>query len=225
MLITTRSTGYCRTNLTRIFQKTAILLLLSSRYVSGSPFKKGSIGIRSVKTPPPIWGKMLKSLYLLRIAGPFPARKNNRKMKVLILNGPNLNLQGRREPELYGTRCFGAWLSELRAALPDIGIDHVQSNHEGALVDALQQAEGRYDGVVLNAGGYTHTSVALRDAVAAVEVPVVEVHITSPLAREEFRHRSLLAPVVRGSIMGFGLDSYRLGIEALRLAAGCVSAG
>lgn len=93
--------------------------------------------------------------------------------------------------------------------------DYLQSNHEGVLIDTVQQADGRYDGIVLNAGGYTHTSVALRDAVAAVSVPVVEVHISSILAREGFRHTSMLAPVARGSIMGFGLDSYRLGVEAL----------
>ncbi|MDE6570407.1 MAG: type II 3-dehydroquinate dehydratase [Alistipes sp.] len=141
-------------------------------------------------------------------------------MKILILNGPNLNLQGRRETQIYGERMFGDYLDELRARYPQVALDYFQSNHEGELIDAVQQAEGRYDGVVLNAGGYTHTSVALRDAVAAVEVPVVEVHISSILAREEFRHVSLLAPVTVGSIMGFGLDSYRLGIEAAMLVAG-----
>lgn len=141
-------------------------------------------------------------------------------MKILILNGPNLNLQGRREAQVYGVRTFGDYLYELRARYPQVALEYLQSNHEGELVDAVQQADGVYDGVVLNAGGYTHTSVALRDAVAAVGVPVVEVHISSILAREEFRHVSLLAPVVIGSIMGFGLDSYRLGIEAVLAAAG-----
>lgn len=137
-------------------------------------------------------------------------------MKILILNGPNLNLQGRRDVEVYGTQTFESFLETLRTLYPEVGFDYIQSNHEGELIDALQQADGAYVGVVLNAGGYTHTSVALRDAVAAVAVPVVEVHISSILAREEFRHRSLLAPVVIGSIMGFGLDSYRLGVEALQ---------
>lgn len=136
-------------------------------------------------------------------------------MKILILNGPNLNLQGRRETGVYGSEPFGACLGRLRERYPAVEFGYFQSNLEGALIDALQQAEGRYDGVVLNAGGYTHTSVALRDAVAAVAVPVVEVHISSILAREEFRRVSLLAPVVAGTIMGFGLDSYRLGVEAL----------
>ncbi len=140
-------------------------------------------------------------------------------MRILILNGPNLNLQGRRETQVYGVRTFGDYLDELRAHYPQVALECLQSNHEGALIDAVQQAEGVYDGVVLNAGGYTHTSVALRDAVASVEVPVVEVHISSILAREEFRHVSLLAPVAVGSIMGFGLDSYRLGVEAVLLAA------
>lgn len=136
-------------------------------------------------------------------------------MKILILNGPNLNLQGRRDPGVYGSRSFESFFEELRARYPHVEFDYVQSNHEGVLIDTVQQADGRYDGIVLNAGGYTHTSVALRDAVAAVSVPVVEVHISSILAREEFRHTSMLAPVAMGSIMGFGLDSYRLGVEAL----------
>lgn len=136
-------------------------------------------------------------------------------MKILILNGPNLNLQGRRDPEIYGSRTFESFFEELKTRFPGVQLDYFQSNHEGVLIDTVQQADGHYDGIVLNAGGYTHTSVALRDAVAAVSVPVVEVHISSILAREGFRHTSMLAPVVRGSIMGFGLDSYRLGVEAL----------
>ena len=128
----------------------------------------------------------------------------------------------RPQPQFAGAaRCGGLrvdrYLTRLRAVFPDVGLDCFQSNVEGELIDALHRSEGRYDGVVFNAGGYTHTSVALRDAVAAIATPVVEVHISSILAREEFRHVSLLAPVVRGSIMGFGLDSYRLGVEALLL--------
>jgi len=136
-------------------------------------------------------------------------------MKLLILNGPNLNLQGRRDPDVYGTQTFDDCLASLKKRYPQVEFGYFQSNIEGELIDAVQQAAGRYDGIVLNAGGYTHTSVALRDAVAAVAVPVVEVHISSILAREEFRHVSLLASVAVGSIMGFGLDSYRLGVEAL----------
>ena len=129
-------------------------------------------------------------------------------MKILILNGPNLNLQGRRDTGVYGTQTFETFFERLRSLYPAVGFGYFQSNIEGELIDAVQQA---------NAGGYTHTSVALRDAVSAVSVPVVEVHISSILAREEFRHVSLLAPVAKGSIMGFGLDSYRLGVEALLL--------
>ncbi len=136
-------------------------------------------------------------------------------MKIVILNGPNLNLQGRRDTDIYGSTTFEEYLDTLRSRFADVDIDYMQSNVEGELINALHDSMGRYDGVVLNAGGYTHTSVALRDAVAAITTPVVEVHISSILAREEFRHVSLLAGVVRGSIMGFGLDSYRLGIEAL----------
>ncbi len=136
-------------------------------------------------------------------------------MKILIINGPNLNLLGRREPGIYGTGDFESYLMVLRATLEKVTIDYVQSNIEGEIVEAVQHADGVYDGVVLNAGGYTHTSVAIRDAIGAVKVPVVEVHISNVLAREEFRHISLIAPVCRGSVMGFGLDSYRLGVLAL----------
>ena len=144
-------------------------------------------------------------------------RQNSNLLKILILNGPNLNLQGRRDTDVYGTKSFEELLEELRATYADDTLDYLQSNVEGELINALHNSVGVYDGVVLNAGGYTHTSVALRDAVSAVSIPVVEVHISSILAREEFRHVSLLAPVAIGSIMGFGLDSYRLGIEALKI--------
>ena len=134
-------------------------------------------------------------------------------MKILIINGANLNLLGRRQPEIYGHESFEDLLEALRARYSEHTIDHFQSNIEGELVDALQCAEGIYDGVVLNAGGYTHTSVVLRDAIAAISVPVVEVHISSILAREEFRHVSMIAPVARGTIMGFGMESYRLALD------------
>lgn len=136
-------------------------------------------------------------------------------MKLLIINGANLNLLGVRQPEIYGTKSFEEYLGALRARYSEHTIEYFQSNIEGELVDRLQSAEGCYDGVVLNAGGYTHTSVVLRDAVAAVSVPVVEVHISSILAREEFRHHSMIAPVARGTIMGFGMESYRLAVEYL----------
>ncbi|MBR5820418.1 MAG: type II 3-dehydroquinate dehydratase [Alistipes sp.] len=138
-------------------------------------------------------------------------------MKILILNGPNLNLQGRRDTDVYGTKTFEEFLEELRTAYADMTLDYFQSNVEGELINALHGSVGVYDGVVFNAGGYTHTSVALRDAISAISTPVVEVHISSIMAREEFRHVSMLAPVVVGSIMGFGLDSYVLGIESLIL--------
>lgn len=135
---------------------------------------------------------------------------------ILILNGPNLNMLGQRETDVYGSETFESYLEKLRAMFPDLTIAYIQSNIEGEMVDALQQSVGSYEGVVLNAGGYTHTSVALRDAVAAISVPVVEVHISNILKREEFRHTSLLTAVCVGMISGFGLDSYRLGIDALR---------
>lgn len=136
-------------------------------------------------------------------------------MKLLIINGANLNLLGVRQPEIYGTKSFEEYLGALRTRYSEHTIEYFQSNIEGELVDRLQSAEGCYDGVVLNAGGYTHTSVVLRDAVAAISVPVVEVHISSILAREEFRHHSMIAPVARGTIMGFGMESYRLAVEYL----------
>ncbi|MDR1671451.1 MAG: type II 3-dehydroquinate dehydratase [Alistipes sp.] len=134
-------------------------------------------------------------------------------MKILIINGPNLNLLGRREPGIYGDTDFETYLAALRNTCPGVVIDYFQSNIEGEIVDALQQAD--VDGILLNAGGYTHTSVAVADAVAAIATPVVEVHISNILAREDFRHVSLIAPVSRGTIMGFGLDGYRLGLLAL----------
>lgn len=136
--------------------------------------------------------------------------------KILILNGPNLNLQGTRDVEIYGTMTFEQYTASLSERYSGrVEFDYFQSNIEGELINAIHQSVGVYDGIVLNAGGYTHTSVALRDAIAAVKTPVVEVHISSILSREEFRHTSMIAPVAKGSIMGFGLDSYRLGVEAL----------
>ncbi len=135
--------------------------------------------------------------------------------KILIINGPNLNLLGQRERGIYGERTFEDYLRELRERFPGITLDYYQSNVEGEIVNALHAAQDVYDGVVLNAGGYTHTSVAIADAVGGISTPVVEVHISCILAREEFRHVSLLAPKCKGSVMGFGLDSYRLGIEAI----------
>lgn len=133
-------------------------------------------------------------------------------MKILIINGPNLNLLGKREPGIYGNTDFESYLGTLRARFAEIAIEYFQSNVEGEIIDAIHAADGVYDGILLNAGGYTHTSVAIADAVGAVSVPVVEIHISCILAREDFRHISLIAPVTAGSIMGFGLDSYRLGL-------------
>ena len=136
--------------------------------------------------------------------------------KILILNGPNLNLQGTRDVKVYGTTTFEEYTASLAERYAGkVEFDYFQSNIEGELINAVHQSVDKYDGIVLNAGGYTHTSVALRDAISAVKTPVVEVHISSILAREEFRHISMIAPVAKGSIMGFGLDSYRLGVETL----------
>ena len=134
-------------------------------------------------------------------------------MKLLIINGPNLNLLGKREPGVYGVASAESIFEALQREYPDVDFEYFQSNIEGELVDAIQKADGLFDGVVLNAGGYTHTSVALRDAIAAVGVDVVEVHISNILSREEFRHTSLIGGVCRGSIAGFGPDSYRLAVD------------
>lgn len=138
-------------------------------------------------------------------------------MKILILNGANLNLQGKRDKGVYGCESFDTFIPRLQAIYSDIEIDYRQTNIEGEIVDYLHRAEGNYDGVLLNAGGYTHTSVVIRDAIAAIETPVVEIHISNIAAREEFRHTTLIGSVAIGSIVGFGLNSYRIGVEALKL--------
>ncbi len=137
-------------------------------------------------------------------------------MRILFLNGPNLNLLGQREPEVYGRTTLAQIEANVRerAANLKIEIDFRQSNLEGELVAWIQQARGRFDVIVLNAAAYTHTSIALRDAIAAVGIPTIEIHLSNVHAREEFRHRSLIAPVCRGQISGFGRNSYVLALEA-----------
>ena len=136
-------------------------------------------------------------------------------MKYLILNDPNLNLLGVREKSIYGDTGFDSYLQQLRDAYPDITLDYFQSNHEGQLIDQLHGAGFSYKGIILNAGAYTHTSLAMADAIAAITTPVVEVHISNVYARESFRHHSFLARNCKGVISGFGLDSYRLALESL----------
>ncbi len=136
-------------------------------------------------------------------------------MRILVLNGPNLNLLGQRPSSHYGEKDLEAILEELRKEAPDHDLDHVQTNHEGELIDALQRADQDHDGVILNPGGFTHSSVALGDCVEAIEVPVIEVHLSNILARESFRHRSYIAAHAVGSIMGMGADGYRLALEGL----------
>ena len=137
-------------------------------------------------------------------------------MRILLLNGPNLNLLGKREPEVYGTTDFQQFYEELAAVYDDVANFHYeQSNVEGELINILQAADNDFDAVIFNAGGYTHTSVAIADCIAAISTPVIEVHISQPAAREEFRHNSLIAGKCVASISGFGLDSYRLAVEGL----------
>ena len=135
-------------------------------------------------------------------------------MKITIINGPNLNLLGKREPSVYGSISFDQYLEELRGLFPEIDFEYFQSNVEGEIINKLHEAGFSADGIILNAGGYTHTSVAIADAVKAITSPVVEVHISNVFAREDFRHKSLIAPNAKGSIIGFGLNSYRLAVES-----------
>jgi len=136
-------------------------------------------------------------------------------MKVIIINGPNLNLLGTREPEKYGYTSFEEWMKKLMALYPKITFEYYQSNVEGMIINKLHEAGFSYDGIILNPGGYTHTSVAIADSIAAITAPVVEVHITNIQAREEFRHKSLVGRYCAGTITGFGLDGYRLAMEAI----------
>lgn len=131
-------------------------------------------------------------------------------MKILIVNGPNLNLLGTREPQIYGNHSFETYFEELKSKTT-CDLSYFQSNVEGELINVLQQSD--HDGIILNAGGYTHTSVAIRDCISAIEVPVVEVHLSNVTKREEFRHTSLISPVAVGCILGFGLDSYSLALN------------
>ena len=136
-------------------------------------------------------------------------------MKILIINGPNLNLIGRREPEIYGTQSLDEFLNSVKKRFPDHQIDTFQSNHEGCLIDKLHEAMDKYDGVVMNPGGYAHTSIALADAVRAIAIPVVEVHISNIFEREAFRHHSYTAEAAAHTIVGHGLEGYAEAVDYL----------
>ena len=136
-------------------------------------------------------------------------------MRIQIINGPNINLLGKREPSIYGSVTFEEYLGELRKKYPDVELGYFQSNGEGEMIDKIQQTGVDVDGIILNAGAYTHTSIALQDAIRSVPSPVIEVHISNVHARESFRHVSMIACACKGVICGFGLNSYRLALEAL----------
>ena len=136
-------------------------------------------------------------------------------MRIQIINGPNINLLGKREPGIYGAESFESYLEKLRTAYPDLEIDYYQSNIEGEMIDKIHEVGFEYAGIILNAGAYTHTSIALQDAIRAVTAPVVEVHISNVHKREEFRHKSMISCACLVVICGFGLDSYILAVEAL----------
>lgn len=135
--------------------------------------------------------------------------------KIIIINGPNLNLLGKREPDVYGNQDFENYFNRLKASYPDVELDYFQSNVEGEIINKLHETGFSFDGIILNAGAYTHTSIAIADAIRGITVPVVEVHISNVFSRENFRHHSYLSEVCRGVIVGFGLDSYRLAIESM----------
>ncbi len=136
-------------------------------------------------------------------------------MKILVINGPNLNLLGKREPGIYGSEPFESYMTRLRSEFSEVVLEYFQSNIEGELIDKMQQVGFSYDGIVLNAGAYTHTSIALQDCIRAITAPVVEVHISNVHAREAFRHVSMISCACAGVICGFGLDSYRLAVSGL----------
>ena len=136
-------------------------------------------------------------------------------MKICIINGPNLNLTGHREKDIYGNEGFEDFIPKLKAEFPETDIRYFQSNIEGGIIDKIQECRSDFDGIILNAGGYTHTSVAIGDAVKAIDVPVIEVHMSNVWAREDYRHKSFISGGARGVIAGFGLDSYRLAVLSL----------
>ena len=134
--------------------------------------------------------------------------------KLIIINGPNLNLLGKREPNIYGSLTFTEFLEEVKTKYSDVVIDYFQSNIEGELIDKLHEVGFSYDGIILNAAAYTHTSVGIGDTIKAIETPVIEVHISNTFSREEFRHQSFISPNAKGVILGFGLQSYELAIQS-----------
>jgi len=139
-------------------------------------------------------------------------------MKIMIINGPNLNLLGKREPEVYGSTTFEDYFGQLQNQFDTIQLEYYQSNIEGKLIDKIQEVGFSYDGIILNAGAYTHTSIGIGDAIKAIETPVVEVHISNTFNREDFRHVSYISPVAKGVILGFGLSSYDLAIQSFLLS-------
>ena len=135
--------------------------------------------------------------------------------RIQIINGPNLNLLGKREPTVYGNQTFEAYFQELTLLFPETQLDYFQSNTEGVIIDKLHETGFTYDGIILNAGAYTHTSIAIADAIRSITIPVIEVHISNVFKREEYRHHSFLSEACKGCIVGFGMDSYRLAVNAI----------
>jgi 3-dehydroquinate dehydratase-2 len=158
-----------------------------------------------------------QDIKVLKYEKHFIEMKNNKQKQILILNGANLNLLGMRETSIYGLVSFDDFLETLRKQYKPIIIDYLQSNNESVLVDKIQQSENQYNGIIINAGAYTHTSIAICDAIRVITIPAIEVHISNIFARESYRKKSYLSEVCTGSISGFGLNSYRLALESLLL--------
>lgn len=137
-------------------------------------------------------------------------------MQIIIINGPNLNLLGKREPEVYGTQTFENYLDQLKSKFPEVDLHYFQSNIEGELINKIQETGFSFDGIILNAAAYTHTSIGIGDVIKAITTPVIEVHISNTFSREEFRHQSYVSPNAKGVILGFGLQSYDLAIQSFR---------
>ncbi len=151
-------------------------------------------------------------LILIYIENPLFLQKTT-FMKIIIINGPNLNLLGKREPEIYGSQTFEDYLSLLKSEFPDVDLHYFQSNIEGEIIGKLQETGFEFDGIILNAAAYTHTSVGIGDAVKAIKTPVIEVHISNTFSRESFRHQSYISPNAKGIVIGFGMESYKLALQ------------
>ena len=183
--------------------------------ITGVYIRTGVIEDKDTEEQPVITAQVQQKIDQRQVKDRAKVINYGKMKKIQIINGPNLNLLGKREPTVYGNASFEGYLSELRAKYPQCEIAYFQSNVEGEMINKIHEVGFDYDGIIMNAGAYTHTSIALHDAIKAVTTPVVEVHISNVHARESFRHVSMISAACKGVILGFGLDSYRLAVEAV----------